>query len=49
MPAHLHLLPKFRDRLSYLYIEHAGIERESNSIAFYAKDGEDLTMTQVPV
>jgi CRISPR-associated protein Cas1 len=49
MPADLHLLPKFRDRLSYLYVEHAGVEREANSIAFYVKDGEDLTMTQVPV
>ena len=49
MPADLQLLPKFRDRLSYLYIEHATVEREQNSIAFYAKDGEDLTMTQVPV
>ncbi len=49
MPADLQLLPKFRDRLSYLYIEHARVEREQNSIAFYAKDGEDLTMTQVPV
>lgn len=49
MPADLHLLPKFRDRLSYLYVDHAVVEREANSIAFYAKDGEDLTMTAVPV
>jgi len=49
MPADLHLLPKFRDRMSYLYVEHVTVERESNSIAFWAKDGEDLTMTQVPV
>jgi CRISPR-associated protein Cas1 len=49
MAADLHLLPKFRDRLSYLYIEHAMVEREQNSIAFYAKDGDDVTMTQVPV
>lgn len=49
MPADLQLLPKFRDRLSYLYVEHATVEREQNSIAFWAKEGEELTVTQVPV
>lgn len=50
MPADLQLLPKFRDRLSYLYVEHSIVERESNSIAFYAQDPDgELTCTQVPV
>jgi len=49
MPADLHLLPKFRDRLSYLYVEHVTVDREANSIALYAKDGDDLVMTQAPV
>ncbi|MCC7230141.1 MAG: type I-E CRISPR-associated endonuclease Cas1 [Fimbriimonadaceae bacterium] len=50
MPADLHLVPKLRDRLSYLYIEHAVVEREANSIAFYSQDeAGDLCMTQVPV
>jgi hypothetical protein len=49
MASDLHLLPKFRDRLSYLYVEHAVVEREANSIALYGKDGDDLHMTQVPV
>lgn len=37
MPADLHLLPKFRDRLSYLYVEHAVVERDQNSIVLYQK------------
>ena len=41
MPADLHLLPKFRDRLSYLYVEHAVVEREANSIVLYQRP-EDL-------
>lgn len=50
MPADLHLLPKFRERLSYLYVEHAVVERESNSIAIYAQDADgEPCMTQVPV
>lgn len=49
MGADLHLLPKFRDRLSYLYVEHAVVEREANSIALYGKEGEESYMTQVPV
>ena len=49
MPADLQLIPKFRDRISYLYVEHATVERELNSIALYAKVDEDLTITQVPV
>jgi CRISPR-associated protein Cas1 len=35
----LHLLPKFRDALSYLYIEHARIDRHEKSIAIYEAQG----------
>lgn len=35
----LHALPRFRDGLSYLYVEHAVIEREANAIALYREDG----------
>ena len=41
----LHLLPKFRDSLSYVYVEHARIDRHENAIAFHDADG----MTPVPV
>jgi len=33
-------LPKFRDGLSYLYIEHGRIEQKHKSIAWYAPEGE---------
>jgi len=51
MPADLHLLPKFRDRLSYLYIEHALVERDTNSIVLSQLDPETGSpcATQVPV
>lgn len=50
MPADLHLVPKLRDRLSYLYVEHAVVEREAHSIAFYAVDEDrEPCMTQAPV
>lgn len=45
MPADLHLLPKFRDRLSYVYVEHAVVERDAHSISFYDDEGK----TQVPI
>ena len=35
----LHLLPKFRDSLSYLYIEHAKIDRHEKSIAIHNPTG----------
>lgn len=41
----LHLLPKFRDSLSFLYVEHVRIDRHENAIAFHDADG----MTPVPV
>lgn len=50
MPADLHLLPKLRDRLSYLYVEHAVVEREAHSIALYAQDEDgEPCVTQAPV
>ena len=35
----LHLLPKFKDSLSYLYIEHAKIDRHEKSIAIHNPSG----------
>ena len=34
-----HALPKFRDALSYLYVEHARIDRHENSIAIWNEAG----------
>lgn len=34
-----HVLPKFRDALSILYIEHARIDRQDNTIAVWDDDG----------
>jgi len=36
----LHILPKFADRWSYLYLEHGRLECESSSLAFYDMDGQ---------
>ena len=38
----LHELPKFRDGLSYLYVEHAVIEQEAMGIAVYNESGSAL-------
>lgn len=38
-------LPKFRDGLSYLYVEHAVVEREAGGIGIY--DQEGLTLAPV--
>jgi len=38
MPKDLHELPKLRDSLSYLYIEHAIIEQEDSAIVVIRKD-----------
>lgn len=38
-------LPKFRDGLSYLYVEHAFVEREAQGIGLYDQEG----LTLVPV
>lgn len=40
----LHELPKLRDSLSYLYIEHAIVDRKASSIEFVKKEGR----THVP-
>jgi len=40
----LHELPKVRDRLSYLYVEHCRVEQEAMAIAIYDKNG----VTPVP-
>ncbi len=40
----LRLLPKFRDSLSYLYVEHCRVDREKSAILLYEKAG----VTQVP-
>ena len=39
MPKDLHELPKLRDSLSYLYVEHCRIEQEDASIALWDKQG----------
>jgi CRISP-associated protein Cas1 len=36
----LHVLPKFRDGWSYLYVEHCKIEQESKSIAVFDAQGK---------
>lgn len=41
----LHELPKLRDSLSYLYIEHAIVDRQASAIEFIQKEGR----THVPV
>jgi CRISPR-associated protein Cas1 len=38
----LHELPKLRDSLSYLYIEHAIIDKKDNAIEYIQKDGRIL-------
>jgi CRISPR-associated protein Cas1 len=41
----LHELPKLRDSLSYLYVEHAMVDKKDSSIEFIQKEGR----TQAPV
>lgn len=41
----LHILPKFSDRWSYLYLEHARIDQDASSILYHDKNGE----TAVPI
>ncbi len=36
----LHQLPKFRDALSFLYVEHVRVEQEQKSIALYDAEGK---------
>lgn len=35
----LHLLPKFRDSISHLYIEHCRVDRDTKAICFHTIDG----------
>ena len=35
----LHALPKFRDALSFLYVEHARVDRHENTIALWDDEG----------
>lgn len=39
MPQDLHELPKLRDSLSYLYVEHAIVERDQSAIVLIDKEG----------
>ncbi len=41
----LHLLPKIRDSLSYLYLEHGVVDQQDQSIAFHDNEG----ITPIPV
>ncbi len=36
----LHALPKFRDALSYLYLEHGWLEQDEKSVAFHTPEGK---------
>jgi CRISPR-associated protein Cas1 len=38
----LHRLPKIRDSFSYLYVEHAKVDRLNSSIAVYEADGSNM-------
>lgn len=39
MPQNLHILPKFADGLSFLYLEHAKIEADSSAVVAYQQEG----------
>ena len=41
----LHELPKLRDSLSYLYVEHAILDKKQQAIEFVKKDGRTLIPT----
>jgi CRISPR-associated protein Cas1 len=41
----LHQLPKLRDSLSYLYVEHAILDKKQQAIEFIKKDGRTLIPT----
>jgi CRISPR-associated protein Cas1 len=41
----LHVLPKFADRWSHLYLEHGRLEQEDASLAFYSAEGK----AEIPV
>lgn len=39
MTGNLHILPKFSDRWSYLYLEHGKLDKDDDSLAFHKKEG----------
>jgi len=41
----LHLIPKFRDSLAFVYLEHAKVDRHESAIAFHDADG----LTPIPI
>jgi CRISPR-associated protein Cas1 len=45
----LHELPKFRDGLSHLYIEHARIDQDAKAIAFHTLEHGEHVVTPVPI
>jgi len=45
----LHEIPKIRQSLSHLYVEHARIDQEHKAIAIHRKEGQQHTITPVPV
>ena len=45
MPIDLHILPKLKDSLSFLYVEHAIIEQKDTSIIMIREDGK----TPIPI
>jgi len=49
MPRDLHELPKLRDGLSFLFVEHARIEREDSAIAIWEAEGRDSVGGRTPV
>ncbi|MGV8049189.1 MAG: type I-E CRISPR-associated endonuclease Cas1e [Anaerolineaceae bacterium] len=42
MPLNLQELPRLRDSLSYVYIEHAIVDRKQNALEFIQEDGRTL-------
>jgi len=45
MAKNLHILPKFSDRWSYLYLEHGRLDKDQQSLAFHAPEGS----THIPI
>ncbi len=45
----LHEIPKIRDSLSHLYVEHARVDQEDKAIALHRKEGDQHTITPVPI
>ena len=41
----LHVLPRFADRWSYLFLEHGRLDKKNSSLAFHDQDGE----THIPI